>query len=178
MAVEGDFSVRTSLAVTLICVLAGCAGDGGSVVDKVRYDFGIGEKPEGYVSTSELVMSRLNAVGQAEMKRMNREGRHGAIEFQDEGGLQGKYFKRVKVYENATSLEASAASRGSMNERGYLGYIEYTYVIHESARKNTRGEAETEPASIRTGESGREIYRYRFGATGVWDGAKGELSRR
>ncbi|HNV20559.1 MAG TPA: hypothetical protein PLB67_09465 [Candidatus Hydrogenedentes bacterium] len=170
--------MRKSLAVALICVLAGCASDGGSVIEKVKYDFGIGEKPEGYVSTSEIIMSRLNAVGQAEMKRMNREGRHGAIEFQDEGGLQGKYFKRVKVYENAVPLEASAVSRGSTDDRGYLGYIEYAYAMHESARKNTRAEAEAEPATIRTGETGREVYRYRFGATGAWDGAKGEPSRR
>ena len=162
----------------LACVAAGCATDGGSVIDKVKYDFGIGERPEGYVPTSEVVMRRLASVGQSEMKRMNREGRHGEIEFQDEGGLRGKFYKRVKVYQNAVPLEASAVARGSTQDRGYVGYIEYSYEMYESARKNTRAEAEAEPANIRTGETGREVYRYRFGATGAWDGAKGERTRR
>jgi hypothetical protein len=170
--------VKKCLFVALACVVAGCGTDAGSVVEKVKYDFGIGEKPEGYVSTSDLVRQRLDAVGQMEMKRMNREARHGEIEFQDEGGLKGKYYKRVKVYENAIPLEASATSRGSTEDRGYVGYIEYTYHMYESARKNTRVEAEAEPATIRTGETGREVYRYRFGATGAWDGGEGERTRR
>ena len=170
--------MKKCLLFVLVCAVAGCATDGGSVIDKVKYDFGIGERPEGYVSTSDLVMKRLDAVGQMELKRMNREGRHGEIEFQDEGGFKGKYYKRVKVYENAIPLEASAVSRGSTDDRGYLGYIEYTYEMRESPRKNTRAEAEAEPATIRTGETGREVYRYRFGATGVWDGGEGERARR
>ena len=170
--------MKKSLLFALVCVIAGCASDGGSVIEKVKYDFGIGEKPEGYVSTSEVVFKRLDSVGNMELKRMNRENRHGEIEFQDEGGLKGKYYKRVKVYKNAIPLEASAVSRGSTDERGYLGYIEYTYEMQEGARKNTRAEAEAEPATIRTGETGREVYRYRFGATGVWDGGEGERTRR
>jgi hypothetical protein len=170
--------VKTFLLLALVCVVAGCSTGGGSVIEKVKYDFGLGEKPEGYVPTSELVMGRLNAVGQMELKRMNREGRHGEIMFQDEGGLQGKYYKRVKTYQSSIPLEASAVSRGSTDDRGYLGYIEYTYEMYEGARKNTRAEAEAEAATIRTGETGREVYRYRFGATGVWDGGEGERSRR
>lgn len=170
--------MKNGLFVVLVCIAVGCGTDAGSVVEKVKYDFGIGEKPEGYVSTSDLVMQRLDAVGQMEMKRMNREARHGEIKFQDEGGLKGKYYKRVKVYENAIPLEASATSRGSTEDRGYVGYIEYVYRMYESPRKSRRAEAEAEPATIRTGETGREVYRYRFGPTGVWDGAEGERTRQ
>ncbi|HOD50441.1 MAG TPA: hypothetical protein PLM14_09970 [Candidatus Hydrogenedentes bacterium] len=170
--------MKKFLTFALICTVTGCGTGGGSVIEKVKYDFGIGEKPEGYVSTADIVMGRLSSVGQTELKRMNREGRHGEIQFQDEGGLKGKYFKRVKVYEDAVPLEAGAVSRGATDDRGYLGYIEYTYQMYESARKNTRAEAEAESATVRTGETGREVYRYRFGATGVWDGGEGERSRR
>ncbi|MFO7973638.1 MAG: hypothetical protein R6V12_03285 [Candidatus Hydrogenedentota bacterium] len=170
--------MKKYLSVVLACVVVGCATDGGSVVEKVKYDFGIGEKPEGYVPISELVMKRLDSVGEMEMKRMNREARHGEIKFQDEGGLKGKFYKQVKVYENAIPLDASATSRGSTEDRGYVGYIEYVYRMYESPRKSRRAEAEAEPATIRTGESGHEVYRYRFGPTGVWDGGEGERTRR
>lgn len=164
------------LFVLALCLgLAACQS---GVVEKVRYDFGIGERPEGYVATSDRVMERLRQVGDSEMRRLNREGRHGEVLFQDEGGLRGKYYKQVKVYESATALEASAVSQGAAGERGYVGYVEYTYRVMQGARRNTRAEAAAEPASIDTQDTGRETYRYRFTGGGYWDGAAGELTRR
>ena len=67
--------MKKFLTFALICTVTGCGTGGGSVIEKVKYDFGIGEKPEGYVSTADIVMGRLSSVGQTELKRMNREGR-------------------------------------------------------------------------------------------------------
>lgn len=166
-------------AVLLSLTLSSCQSDDGvGVVEKVKYDFGIGEKPEGYESLSDRVMTRLDAVGKSEMKRMNVAGRYGEIKFEEESGLQGKYFKQVKQYESYHPIEAVPISRGSQGERGFVGYIQYTYRIMQGERKSTRTEAEAQSATIPTNIVERETYRYTFGPGGTWDGRPGELTTR
>ncbi len=169
--------MRTVCASLLCLLVASCASDSGSVVEKVKYDFGIGEKPEGYESGTDKVMSRLDGVGKAEMKRMNLEGRHGDVKFQEEGSYSGKYYKEVKVYENYRPLDARAVSRTSHGERGYVGYVQYDYQVYQSPRVTNRVEAEASSANIRTDIAGRETYRYSFSPSGSWDGAPGEQTR-
>jgi len=170
------------LAVVAVCamglLLCSCQGTPGEVVDKVLVDFGVREKPEDYVSGSDRVFEGLNVVAKAEMKRMNQEARRGEVKFQEEKGLRGKYYKEVKRYEDFHPQDARPAVRTAGNGHGYVGYIEYSYRIYQSARKNTRAEAAAEPAGIPTDQVGRETYRYRFAPGGVWDGAKGEKVRR
>lgn len=164
------------VALIGLCI-AGCQGQGGqSAVDTVMSDFGLKEKPEGYVSGSDRVFERLNEVGEREMKRMNQAERLGEIQVEEEG-LRVSYYKTVKDYVSYYPLDASATSRASDRDRGYVGYIEYRYRILEGPRKPTRTEARAESATIPSGEEGRETYRYRFGATGNWDGGKGERTR-
>ncbi|HRI86896.1 MAG TPA: hypothetical protein PLJ47_06490 [Candidatus Hydrogenedentes bacterium] len=166
-------------ALVLMLTASSCQSDGGgSVVEKVKYDFGIGEKPEGYESVSDRIMARLDAVGKTEMRRMNVEGRHGTIEFQQESELQGKYYKQVKQYESYQALEAVPVSRGSQGERGFVGYIQFTYRMLQSERKSNRTEAEAQSATIRTDVVNRETYRYTFGPGGTWDGKPGEATSR
>ncbi|MCC6154674.1 MAG: hypothetical protein IT367_12985 [Candidatus Hydrogenedentes bacterium] len=164
---------------TLLLLAGACRSDsGGSVVQKVKYDFGIGEKPEGYESLSDRVLTRLDAVAKTEMKRMNVEGRYGEVQFEDAQGLQGKYFKRVKFYESYQVLDAQSISRGSQGERGFVGYIQYTYRMKQGEKFATRTEAEAAPANISTDVTGKETYRYNFGPGGTWDGAPGEGTSR
>ncbi|MDZ4858826.1 MAG: hypothetical protein SGI88_07560 [Candidatus Hydrogenedentes bacterium] len=172
------FKRLAGLASVLILLASSCQSDGGNVVEKVKYDFGIGEKPEGYESMSDKIMTRLEAVGKTELRRMNVEGRHGTIEFQQESNLQGKYYKQVKLYESYTALEAVPVSRGSQGDRGFIGYVQFTYRMMQSERKSNRTEAEAETASIRTDVVSRETYRYTFGPGGTWDGNTGELTTR
>jgi len=159
-------------------VLSACQRTPGEVVDKVLTDFGVREKPEGYETASDHVFNRLSAVGSADLKRMNQEGRRGEVKFQDEGDLSGKYYKEVKVYEAFHPLEATSVSRTTQNERGFVGYIEYDYRIYQSPRTTNRTEAEQMSASIRTTITGRETRRYAFNAGGAWNGAAGELVKR
>lgn len=158
--------------------LSSCESTPGQVVEKVKYDFGIGEKPEGYESPTDRIMAQLDKVGKTELKRLNFDGRHGEVKFQEEGNLGGKYYKEVKVYEDYRPLEARAITRGTQGERGFVGLIQYSYRVYQSARTSNRTEAAAEPANIRTDLTGRETYRYSFGPGGVWDGAAGQLSRQ
>ncbi|MCC6696287.1 MAG: hypothetical protein IT365_11710 [Candidatus Hydrogenedentes bacterium] len=169
--------MRIVCAVFVCVLMASCASDSGSVVEKVKYDFGIGEKPEGYESGTDKVMSRLDNVGKTELKRMNLERRHGEVKFQEEGNLSGKYYKEVKTYETYRPMDARPLTRTSYGERGYVGYIQYEFRIFQSPRVTNRVEAEAASATIRTDVSGRETYRYDFGPSGAWDGAPGELTR-
>jgi hypothetical protein len=170
--------VRIFLPILLCLVIVSCATDDDvGVVEKVKYDFGIGEKPEGYETGTDRVMTRLDGVGKTEMKRMNVEGRHGDIKFQEEGNLGGKYYKEVKVYEAYRPMDARPVSRTSRGERGFVGYVQYDFQVYQSPRVTTRVEAEASSANIETGVSGRETFRYSFGASGAWDGAPGELTR-
>lgn len=170
------------LAALLMCALAAlvcsCQRTPDEVVDKVLMDWGIRERPEGYLSGSDRVFEKLSEVAKTEMKRLNQEGRHGTVKFQEEKGLRGKYYKEVKVYEDFYPLDAQPSSRATDNERGYVAYIEYSYRIHESERKTARAEAAAESANIATTQDGRETYRYRFSSGGTWSGAKGERVRR
>jgi hypothetical protein len=154
-----------------------CATDSGSVAEKVKYDFGIGEKPEGYETGTDRIMSRLDGVGKTEMKRMNVEGRHGELKFQEEGNFGGKYYKEVKVYEAYRPMDARPVSRTTRGERGYIGYVQYDFQVFQGPRVANRTEAEASSPNIRTDISGRETFRYSFGPSGSWDGAPGELTR-
>jgi hypothetical protein len=160
----------------IVCVLVSltCCACGGNVIQKVKYDFGIGQKPEGYEAPSERVMSQLDGVGKSELKRMNVENRHGEVKFQEDGPYKGKYFKEVKKYEKHHPVEAKAVSRAAQGDRGYVGYVEYTYQMYQSERKSTRTEAAAASATIPTHETGRETYRYRFSSGGAWNSSKGE----
>ena len=167
------------IALTLLCLtLAGCARSPGEVTDKVLQDFGLRARPEGYVSGADRVFERLSNVGKGEMKRMNIEGRHGKVMFEADGGLRGQYYKEVKIYENYYPLDARSAPRTSAGERGYIGFIEYSYRMYQSARKSNRTEAAAERASIPVDERGRESYRYKFNAGGYWNGGDGERSKK
>jgi len=168
---SGRGSVK-QIACVLACLT--CCACGGNVIQKVKYDFGIGEKPEGYEAPSEQVMSQLDGVGKSEMKRMNVEGRHGEVKFHEDGPYKGKYFKEVKKYETYHPVEAKAVSSASQGDRGYVGYVEYTYAMYQSERKSTRAEASAASATVKTYETGRETYRYHFGSGGAWNGGKGE----
>lgn len=158
--------------------IAGCQGQGGqTVVETVMSDFGLKEKPEGYVSGSDKVVERLNEIGEVEMKRMNQAERLGTVAVEEEG-LMVSYYKQVKEYISYYPLDASATSRASDRDRGYVGYLEYRYRILQGPRKPTRTEAQAESATIPTGEEGSETYRYRFNSGGSWDGGKGERTRQ
>ena len=168
--------VALTAAVSAL-ILAGCATPEEGVVNKVMADFGLAERPEGYVSGTDRVFAQLPDVGATEMKRMNLEERHGEVKVQEDG-LRVKYYKEVKRYEHATPLDAQPAPRTSHTDRAYTGFIEFEYVVYQSARKNSRPEAEAATADIPTDERGRETYRYRFTSGGFWDGAQGEPARR
>jgi hypothetical protein len=168
------------LAFALVAALfgAGCATDNDvGVMEKVKYDFGIGEKPEGYVSGTDRIMERLEDVAKAEMRRMNSSGRHGEVQFREENELEGSFYKETKVYESYLVLDARSLSRSSQSDRGYVGFIEYTYEIYQGEHRPTRVEAAAQPASIKSGRRGREVLRYNFSASGTWDGSAGEPSR-
>ena len=164
--------------VVAVVLAAGCATDDGvSVMDKVAYDFGIGEKPEGYVSGTDRIMERLEDVAKTEMRRMNSSGRHGDVQFREENELEGSYYKESKVYESYLVLDARSLSRSSQSDRGYVGFVEYTYEIFQGEHRPTQAEAAAQSANIKTGKRGREVLRYTFSASGTWDGAAGEPSR-
>lgn len=165
-------------ALVTTALTTGCATDDGvSVAEKVKYDFGIGEKPEGYETATDKIMDRLDAVGKTEMKRMNGSQRHGEVQFQEENELQGMFYKETKRYESYLVLDARSVTRGSQHGRGYVGFVEYTYQVYQGERRSTRAEAAAQPANIRTDERGREVMRYNFGPSGTWDGAPGESAR-
>jgi hypothetical protein len=170
---------KKSLMLAGVClVLVSCATPEGGVANKVMVDFGLRQKPEGYVSETDKVFASLNGVGATEMKRMNLERQHGAVKFQQQGELKGKYYKEVKVYETFYPTDAQAISRSSEGERGFHGYIEYAYRMYQSLRKDSSTEAQAAAADISTDATGRETYRYTFGASGEWNGGKGEKTRK
>jgi hypothetical protein len=157
---------------------AGCStGTNQSVADKVLTDFGIRPKPEGYETPSDTVFQRLDEVGAQELKRLNAANRRGEVKVQQDG-LRAQFYKEVKVYEGYYPLEAAAITGGTYSERGFHGYIDYEYRIYQSPRRDSRAEAENEPATVATGEGGRETYRYTFSSGGSWNGAAGERVRK
>lgn len=165
------------LSVFLAClVVVGCQQTPGEVASQVMVDFGLRDKPEGYVSGTDRVVENLAGVARTEMKRLNVDQRHGEVAFQDDG-LNSKYYKTVKKYEQFHVLDAQPTSRTPESGLGYVGYVEYTYRIYESARTSTHAAAAAASATVPSDVSGREVYRYRFSTAGVWDGAKGELTR-
>lgn len=168
--------IFVALAWTALAA-SGCARTPGEVVEKVKYDFGFGERPTDYESGEDRVMRQLSTVGERELERLNRESGHGEVLFEEEGMLRGKFFLQKKVYENFFPTHARAHSQNQENERGYVGYIRYEYALYESPRQDTRAGAEAGTASIRTGETRRETYRYTFSRGGVWNGQPGELVR-
>lgn len=168
---------RIVLILALGIVLSACStGREGGVVDNVMMDFGLRAKPEGYQSESDQVMQRLNSVGPAELKRLNAAEQKGQIKFQQMGDLKGKYYKEVKVYESFFPTDAQSVTRAGSAEsdRGFTGFVAYGYRIYQSPRKNSSAEAEGETASIATEVTGRDTFRYSFGASGEWNGSKGE----
>lgn len=146
-------------------------------MDKVLTDFGIKEKPEGYVSESDKAFQRLDEVGKTELKRLNIEERHGEIKYEEQG-LRGFYYKEVKVYDNYYPLDVQPVAHASDGGMGYTGYIEYSYRVMQSPKKTSRAEASAEVASIPTDNQGRDTFRYNFGPGGIWDGGKGERAKR
>ncbi len=172
--------MRTLGLVGLCLLIAGCASDSDTtVVEKVLQDFGLQERPEGYVSGSDRVFAKLGSVARTELKRLNAENRHGEIKFDDTGGLVGWYYKEIKIYENYYPLEAMPSGRIDANRtRGFIGYLEYEYRIYQSQRVANRTLAAAEPANVATDVRERETYRYRFSSGGAWSGAKGERVRK
>ncbi len=168
------------LMMTAAALLAGCAtGTNQSVVDKVMTDFGLREPGEGYEQPSDTVFARLDQVGEVELRRLNTDARQGEVKFQDLGELRGRFYKEVKQYTGFVPLDAQKISRGARhNDAGYHGFIEYSYVVMQSERFETRAEAELASATVNTGVRGSEVYRYKFGRAGGWSGGKGELTNR
>jgi len=173
--------VRTVVS-SLLCLMMGvslCAcrtEQEGGVVNKVLSDFGLKEKPEGYVSGADRVFENLSTVGATEMKRLNTLEQHGKVKFQQDAELRGKYYKEVKVYEAYFPSEVKPVS-GVHEATGYVGYIDYQYRIFQSMRKESAALAEGETADIPTDTTGRERLRYEFGSTGDWKGGRGERIR-
>lgn len=167
------------LLVAMSALLYACQRTPGEVMNKVMIDFGVKQKPEGYVTGSDKVFEQLNTVGATEIKRLNLAEKQGKIKFQQEGELRGKYYKEVKVYESYYPVDAQAVSRSATEgDRGYYGYIDYAYRMYQSERKSTNAEAAAETAEIPTETTGRETYRYNFNGGGQWDGGKGDKSKR
>lgn len=169
--------MRKLIAIMVLSFLAGCQTPEEGVVNKVLADFGLRERPEGYVSGSDSVEARLDGVGNAELKRLNFASRQGEVKFEQDG-IRGLYYKEVKVYEDFAPLDAQPVNKTSMGERGYAGYIQFTYRLHQSERKSNKAEALAATADIPVGEPQHEVYRYTFGPAGAWNGAEGELTKR
>lgn len=167
---------KLAMIIAVLC-MAGCQGQNGQgVMGTVMSDFGLAEKPEGYVSGSDKVYEGLNAVGEVEIKRMNQAERLGTVKV-EEDGLKTSYYKEVKEYTSYYPLDAQAASKAADRERGYVAFLEFRYRILQGPRKPNRTEAQAESATVDTGKEGRETYRYRFNSGGTWDGVRGERSQ-
>lgn len=168
---------RLLAAVLVIAVgLTGCSSPG-TVGNKVLGDFGIIDRPDEYQSQAEAVQKSLSNVGPSELRRLNQQSRQGTVKFQEDG-LRGMYYKEVKVYEDFYPLDARATRNAAQRERGFDGFIEYNYQIYQSERRPTRTEAAAESATIPTGETGGETFRYNFSSGGVWDGNPGTQARK
>ncbi|MCA1902429.1 MAG: hypothetical protein LDL53_09485 [Candidatus Hydrogenedens sp.] len=162
------------ICIALLVIMTSCqSGPEGGVVNKVLTDFGLKEKPEGYVSESDKVFQRLGEVGATELQRLNTENRHGTIKFEQKG-VRGEYYKEVKVYQQYYPIDAKPVSHSGESGQSYTATIGYSYSTYRSASKPTRAEAEEADADIPTGIEGREIYRYNLGPGGVWNGEKGQ----
>ena len=169
--------MKKFMAVLIGLGMVGCAGQNGQTpMDTVMTDFGLKEKPEGYVSGSDKVYDRLNEVGASEIKRMNQDARLGEVKV-EEDGLQVKYYKEVKEYVSYFPLDAQANTVAADRERGYIGYLEYRYRVLQSPRRPTRTEAQAESATVPVGDEAKETFRYKFNAGGIWDGGRGEQTR-
>lgn len=162
----------------MVCLLlVSCQTDSGvSVTDKVLSDFGLRERPEGYVTGSDRVFEELDKVGASEMKRLNGLERHGDVKF-DEEGRRGQYYKEVKVYETYIPLDVSGTTGGGTRDRGFTGVIQYRYRVFQGEPKPTKAEAAAQSATIPVGDEQHESYRYNFSTNGVWDGSVGEPAR-
>ncbi|HOV33664.1 MAG TPA: hypothetical protein PLX23_09910 [Candidatus Hydrogenedens sp.] len=158
----------------VMIVLCSCqSGPEGGVVNKVLSDFGLREKPEGYMSETDKVFQRLGEIGATELQRLNLENRHGEVKFEQKGA-RGEYYKEVKVYTQYYPMDAKPVSHSGESGQSYTATIAYTYRIYRSAPKATRVEAQEATADIPMETEGREIYRYSLGPGGVWDGQKGQ----
>lgn len=174
---QENLAVKWILLVSACLMLAGCQTDSGSVTEKVLADFGLAERPEGYVSGADRVYEQMDSVGTTEIKRLNTVERHGEILFEGEG-VRGKYYKQVKVYESYYPLDVRAITGGGTRDRGFSGLIQYRYRIFKGEPKSTQAEAAAEPATISTDVEGKEVYRYNFSSGGVWDGGNGERTNK
>ncbi len=174
---RGDDKLKKLAVLAIAVALAGCQRSPDQVFDKVLIDFGVRDKPEGYETASDKVYQRLDAVGMTEMKRLNMEERKGEVKFQQNVGLSGKYYKEVKVYERFYPVKAVPITKKTQDGRGYYGYIDYNYRFYQSARKSSRTEAAAQEATISTDVTGRDRYRYKFGAGGTWNRGNGERVR-
>ncbi|MCX8064909.1 MAG: hypothetical protein N3G21_07020 [Candidatus Hydrogenedentes bacterium] len=168
------FTVLT-LEVILISALSltSCQTPEGGVVNKVLSDFGIREKPEGYLSETDKIFQRLSEIGNTELKRFNQESRKGEVKFEQKGP-RGEYYKEVKVYEQFFPLDVNPVSHSGEAGQSYIATIQYSYRVFRSAPKPTRIEAQDAIADIPTGVEGKETYRYTLGPSGVWNGEKGQ----
>ncbi len=101
----------SSLVIALITLtsLNSCQTPEGGVVNKVLSDFGLREKPEGYISETDKVFLKLSEIGTAEIKRLNQENRQGEIKFEQKGP-RGEYYKEVKIYEQFFPLDVNPVS--------------------------------------------------------------------
>lgn len=168
--------VKKSILLAILLLAPACTTPQGGVANKVLSDFGLKERPEGYISKTEAIRQNLGNVGNVEIKRLNREAQNGTIEI-EEVGFTVRYYRTVKVYEQYYPMDVRAVSKSSRGVQGFNATIEYRYRIYQSTRVSSRAEARTTLANIPTDTQGRETYRYHFSQGGTWDGAKGDKTR-
>lgn len=163
-----------AVMVCLAVVVLGCQRTPAEVGNKVLSDFGLREGAEEPSTAADSVFDRLDHVGQIELERLNTEHRHGAIEYEEEGPLRGHYYKQRREYVDYRPVDVTPRGGSGERERGYAGYIDYTYELYRCEPQNSRVEAQAASATIPTGVTERETLRYSFDSNGSWDGDAGE----
>ncbi len=168
-------------AAVMLCLavaLPGCQRTPAEVGNKVLSDFGLRERAEEGTTAADRVFDRLDHVGQAELNRLSAQHRHGEIEYEEEGPLRGHYYKQRREYVDYRPVDVTSSGGTGARERGYAGFIDYTYELYRSEPHRTRVEAQAATANIPTGVTERETLRYHFNSSGSWDGRAGEPTRR
>lgn len=148
-----------------------CSGVG----DKVMQDFGLQERPADYEAGTDRASDELERVGKTEMARLNNDAREGEVVLRSENEAVGTYFRERKIYESYKVLDSFATTgrRGTGSDRGFSGYIEYTYEVYESLPAENRLLAERAPTTVSTGRRNTTVLRYEMNAAGRWNGSPG-----
>jgi len=170
------------MAAIPVCLAFGCRG----VVDNVLTDFGLREAPEPEVDVEEVVRTRAEEAGRAELDRLNADPANVEVKFEkypDDPIGAGEYHKEKKVYERFYVSNVDKKRRreqsptAGVTRTRYEAVIEYRYAVFEGPRYPNHNDALASKASTRTERGGIEKREYRFDQNGQWDGKKGALVR-